>query len=187
MAVTVHSRLFAPHQCAVDVDNLPRDPLLLSGVVLAGANAKAMNTQDDGWVSAAEIATLDLSRVQLAVLSACETGLGDIQAAVGDGVFGLRRALTLAGVQGAVMSLWQVADRETAELMGLFWRNLATYQGAQCRPYQTLALAQAQMRQAMVRAGRLIRIFGRVSCMQVGFERQVRGTCCRSSPPQFLT
>ncbi len=153
LAIATHG-YFAPAACAKDGEGLARDPLLLSGLVLAGANDSRPDPSDDGWLSAAELAAMDLSRVQLAVLSACETGLGDAQQAIGDGVFGLRRALSLAGVHGALMSLWQVADRETADLMGQFWRDLTACKGGACQPYRVLGRAQAAMRAHLTKAGR---------------------------------
>lgn len=137
---------FAPAPCQRDESNFPRDPLLLSGLVLAGANVAAAAGDNDGWVSAAELATLDLSSVELVVLSACETGLGDVQQAVGDGVFGLRRAIALAGAQGALMSLWQVADKETADLMQVFWQKHTSCRGDGCAPYKALREAQQDLR-----------------------------------------
>ena len=102
-----------------------QNPLLRSGLVLAGANtaAVARGTDDDGWLTAAEIADLDLGGTQLVVLSACETGLGDL--ALGSGVSGLRRALSSAGAENVVASLFRVPDKETGELMQAFYRQLA--------------------------------------------------------------
>jgi CHAT domain-containing protein len=93
------------------------DPLLLSGLALAGANLRdrAPPDHDDGILTAEEIASLDLSGVEWAVLSACETGLGEIHA--GEGVLGLRRALQVAGVRTSIMSLWRVDDRATRRWM----------------------------------------------------------------------
>jgi len=89
------------------------NPLLLSGLVLAGANHRALAgaDEDDGILTAEEIASLDLSGVEWAVLSACETGVGDVRA--GEGVFGLRRAFQVAGVGTVIMSLWSVDDTAT--------------------------------------------------------------------------
>jgi CHAT domain-containing protein/tetratricopeptide (TPR) repeat protein len=93
------------------------NPLLLSGLVLAGANhrAAAAENEDDGILTAEEIASLDLSGVEWAVLSACETGVGDIR--VGEGVFGLRRTFQIAGAGTLIMSLWSVDDESTRSWM----------------------------------------------------------------------
>jgi len=92
-------------------------PLRLSGVALAGANLRdrAPPNHDDGILTAEEIASLDLSGVEWAVLSACDTGLGEILA--GEGVLGLRRALQVAGVRTSIMSLWRVDDRAARRWM----------------------------------------------------------------------
>jgi CHAT domain-containing protein/tetratricopeptide (TPR) repeat protein len=104
-----------------------RNPLILSGIVLAGAGATRPAgpvdaSADDGILTAEEVADLDLSGVELVVLSACETGLGKV--ADGEGVFGLQRAFGLAGARTVVASLWKVDDATTQELMGEFYRNL---------------------------------------------------------------
>jgi CHAT domain-containing protein/tetratricopeptide (TPR) repeat protein len=108
------------------------NPLLRSGLVLAGANrlaeeAAAAGAVDDGWVTAEEIALMDLRGTELVVLSACESGLGDIQA--GEGVYGLRRALLYAGARTLVTGLFKVPDAETRELMKLFYQGLKAGQG----------------------------------------------------------
>ena len=87
-------------------------PLLLSGLALAGANRhSARNSEDDGILTAEEVAAMDLETVEWAVLSACDTGRGQIQD--GEGVFGLRRAFQVAGVRTVIMSLWSVEDEAT--------------------------------------------------------------------------
>lgn len=98
------------------------DPLLHSGLVLAGANrADGDETGvSDGILTAEEIVATDLRGVELAVLSACDTGRGAVT--VGEGVFGLRRALEIAGVRTAVMSLWPVPDRQARRWMVDFYR-----------------------------------------------------------------
>lgn len=102
------------------------NPLLLSGLVLAGANAPGTGARDeatdDGVLTAEEVAALDLSGTGLAVLSACDTGRGAVQA--GEGVFGLRRSLEMAGVQAIVMSLWPAPDREARRWMTSFYETL---------------------------------------------------------------
>jgi CHAT domain-containing protein len=97
-----------------------RNPLTLSGVVLAGANQP---TGADGGVLTGEaVAGLDLDGMDLAVLSACQTGLGE--AASGEGVFGLQRAFHIGGAKNVVASLWKVDDEATAALMNLFYYHL---------------------------------------------------------------
>src|SRR5439155_7947200 len=93
------------------------NPLLFSGLVLAGANHRdqAPAAGDDGILTAEEIAALDLSGTQWAVLSGCETGVG--QAVPGEGVLGLQRAFVLAGVRTLIMSLWGVDDRASRDWM----------------------------------------------------------------------
>lgn len=98
-------------------------PLVRSGLLLAGFNRHPVGA-DDGVLTALEAASLDLYGTELAVLSACNTGLGDLRS--GDGVQGLRRALVIAGAQSVLMSLWSVDDAATAELMKTFyehWKN----------------------------------------------------------------
>ncbi len=103
------------------------DPLLRSGLVMAGGDGMRGDGVDDGVITARELSAVDLYGTRLAVLSACETGLGEVQA--GDGVFGLRRALVLAGAESQVMSLWQVSDDATRALMIAFYRRLLAGQG----------------------------------------------------------
>ena len=96
---------------------LGENPLLLAGLVLAGANHRdlAGPSEEDGILTAEEVASLDLSHVEWAVLSACETGLGRIQP--GEGVLGLRRAFEVAGAGTLIMSLWKVDDEAAREWM----------------------------------------------------------------------
>jgi CHAT domain-containing protein/Tfp pilus assembly protein PilF len=104
-----------------------RSPLLLSGLVLAGANRKERDRSetwaaDGGVLLGEDIVGRNLHGLELAVLSACETGLGDV--AGGEGVFGLQRAFHVAGCRNVVASLWQVEDGATAALMNLFYARL---------------------------------------------------------------
>jgi CHAT domain-containing protein len=98
------------------------NPDLLSGIVLAGVNQPVAPDRDDGIVTAAEVADLDLSAAPLVVLSACETGLGQI--AGGEGALGLQRAFQVAGARSVVSSLWKVDDEATRLLMTEFYQNL---------------------------------------------------------------
>jgi len=98
------------------------DPLLLSGLALAGANSRdATEADQDGILTAEEVATLDLSGVEWVVLSACETGLGEVQ--VGEGVLGLRRAFETSGAGTLIMSLWAVEDEATQDWMKRLYRQ----------------------------------------------------------------
>lgn len=98
-----------------------RSPLVLSGLVLAGAN-RSGEEGTGGILTAEAIASLPLGNLDLAVLSACETGLGET--AGGEGVFGLQRAFHLGGTHTVVASLWKVPDEATQELMARFYDNL---------------------------------------------------------------
>jgi CHAT domain-containing protein len=103
------------------------EPLNRSGLILAGGNRGYVNgplkeKKNDGVLTALEITNLDLSGVRLAVLSACNTALGDIKA--NEGVYGLQRSLKMAGVDHLLISLWEVPDKETVEFMEFFYDNL---------------------------------------------------------------
>jgi CHAT domain-containing protein len=104
------------------------NPLLRSGLALAGANTWADGgvlpiEAEDGIMTAEDVSGMDLTNTEMVVLSACDTGLGNIL--TGEGVFGLRRAFMLAGAQTLVMSLWKVPDRHTRELMITFYSRLS--------------------------------------------------------------
>ena len=107
-------------------NNKPRlkieNPLLRSGLALAGANQHKLNSDDDGILTALEASGLNLWGTKLVVLSACDTGLGEIKN--GEGVYGLRRAFVLAGTETLMMSLWSVSDFVTRELMINYYKNL---------------------------------------------------------------
>lgn len=119
-----------------------RDPLMRSGIVLAGGNLgwnrMLKDGEDDGILTSYEISNLYLPAVRLVVLSACETALGEVQG--NEGVYGLARAFRMAGVRNLVMSLWTVPDEATAEFMSNFYRHLfdgedvaAAFRAAQTR------------------------------------------------------
>ena len=109
------------------------NPLLRSGLALAGANTwlqgqPMLEEAEDGLLTAEDVTGLDLLDTDLVVLSACETGLGDVHA--GEGVFGLRRAFALAGAKTLVMSLWKVPDQYTKDLMVDFYKRFLIGRGS---------------------------------------------------------
>jgi CHAT domain-containing protein/uncharacterized protein HemY len=103
-----------------------KNPLMRSGLVFAGANGVWNQTEqsedEDGVLTAQEVANLDMRQTGLVVLSACETGLGDIKGS--EGVYGLQRSFKMAGAKFIIMSLWQVPDAETEEFMSIFYKKL---------------------------------------------------------------
>ena len=124
------------------------NPLMRSGLVFAGANTLGAANSDasveDGWVTAEEIAMMDLRSTELVVLSACESGLGEVK--TGDGVHGLRRAFAYAGVHALLTSLFKVPDTETRALMQGFYDGLKAGNG------KLTALRDAQL--ALIEARR---------------------------------
>jgi CHAT domain-containing protein len=117
------------------------NPLLRSGLALAGFNPRSSGTED-GVLTALEAAGLNLYGTSLVVLSACETGLGDV--ANGEGVYGLRRAFVTAGAESQMMSLWKVDDYGTSELMSLYYKRLLHGEGRS----EALRQVQLEMMQA---------------------------------------
>jgi CHAT domain-containing protein len=102
------------------------NPLLRSGLALAGANVRSPS-DDDGIVTALEASGLNLWGTKLVTLSACDTGLGEVKN--GEGVYGLRRAFVLAGTETLVMTLWPVSDYVTRELMTAYYAGLKRGEG----------------------------------------------------------
>jgi CHAT domain-containing protein len=101
-----------------------KNPMLRSGIALAGVNSSLANGTDDGFVTAEKILGMRLKGTDLVTLSACETGVGELHD--GEGVFGLKRAFILAGARTVVLSLWSVPSSETTELMTEFYRQMAS-------------------------------------------------------------
>lgn len=120
--------------------------LTRSGLIMSGANhilegEELPNNVEDGILTAKEIAEVDLRGLDLVVLSACQTGLGDISQ--GEGVFGLQRGFKKAGAKTILMSLWEVDDKATQILMTQFYKNLLAGQSKR----QSLLSAQKYLRE----------------------------------------
>ncbi|MEG5198196.1 CHAT domain-containing tetratricopeptide repeat protein [Microcoleus sp. A6-C5] len=113
------------------------NPLLLSGLVLSGFKKQQGGGNEDGVLTALEVTTLNLVGTKLVVLSACDTGLG--QDTTGEGIYGLRRALVIAGSESQLISLWKVEDNATKDLMVKYYNRLLNNQG------RSEALRQTQL------------------------------------------
>ncbi|WP_425390278.1 CHAT domain-containing protein [Ekhidna sp.] len=113
----------ATHGFFMEDDKAPSaDPMLSSGLLLAGvSNEKMDDSSEDGILTAYEIMNLGLNNLEMVVLSACETGLGEI--ASGEGIYGLQRAFFVGGAKSVVMSLWKVDDEATKDLMTTFYKD----------------------------------------------------------------
>lgn len=125
--IATHGFYLSSDSTATTNKNFLNYPLLKSGIVLSGANMYWNNdTQlvknEDGIVTAQEISNLNFSNTKLLTLSACETALGDINN--NEGVYGLQRAFKIAGVNKMLITLWQIPDNETKELMNMFYENI---------------------------------------------------------------
>jgi len=108
-----------------EVGYIGENPLLLSGLFFAGANLQGEGADElgveDGILTAEEVTAMNLDGTELAVLSACETALGEVKD--GEGVYGLRRAFQIAGARTVISALWPVSDKETAEMMSQLYES----------------------------------------------------------------
>ena len=161
------------------------NPLLRAGLALSGANGRRSTTDAaDGVLTALEISGLDLRGTRLVVLSACETGVGE--ALRGEGVFGLRRALAIAGAETQVMSLWQVDDEATSELMTTYYAGLAAGGGRS----ESLRAAQLAVREkhphpyywaSFIVSGNGAALDGRPAPPHFELPRGPRGCACQAA------
>lgn len=117
------------------------DPMQRAVIVLSGANSAEIEMQNEGYMTAVDVSLLRLDGTRLVTLSACDSGKGGIY--LGDGVYGLRRALAVAGAESSLLSLWKVDDRATKVLMDAFYGLIK--QGKS--PEDALAQSQRLMRE----------------------------------------
>ena len=114
---------FHKNESKENISPMKRSGLMMTGGQSAWLGTKSIEKERDGILTAEEIATLDLSNVNMVVLSACQTGLGDIDPGA-EGVLGIQRAFKMSGVQSLLMSLWKVDDNATAYMMQEFYSCL---------------------------------------------------------------
>lgn len=120
--ITQYARAFPTLSFEVSAKDVGNASMQRSGLLLSGANkSKSINSDNDGILTSAEIANIDLNQTELVVLSACQTGLGKIST---EGVWGLQRGFKKAGVGAIIMSLWKVNDYSTRLMMEEFYRKL---------------------------------------------------------------
>jgi CHAT domain-containing protein len=154
-------------------------PGLLSGLALAGANQPT--DEDDGILTAAEVESLSLRKVELVVLSACETGLG--KTAGGEGLLGLQRAFQVAGARTVVASLWSVPDQATKMLMVRFYENLWTKKMSKLEALREAQLWMLEHGAEQAEIRRELAARGLVAVEETGDGRQ--GTGGRRLPPYY--
>jgi len=148
---------------------MEENPLLRSGIALAGANTAPATAADDGYLMALEVAQLDWKGTELVVVSACESGKGEIRA--GEGVYGLRRAIAVAGARSSLLSLWKVDDAATAEFMTRYYTRLKAGQGRA----DALAAVQSEFRKGTAGNGQWKEPYHWAAWQLVGDWGPIRG------------
>ncbi len=132
----------------VKPDSAASNPLLRSGIVMAGANQPDADPDDDGYLTALEVLQLDWQGTELVVVSACESGRGVVNR--GEGLYGLKRAFAVAGARSSLLSLWKVDDAATAAFMESFYQRLKAGEGKAA----ALAATQKEFRSHPIAAWR---------------------------------
>ena len=137
--------------------------------MLAGANQPTTNPDDDGYLTALEVSRLQLNGTELFVVSACASGQGDVQ--TGEGVYGLSRAIAVAGARSSLLSLWKVDDAATAEFMIRFYKRLKAGEGRS----DALAAVQKEFRDGTAGSGQWKEPYYWAAWQLVGDWRPIKG------------
>jgi CHAT domain-containing protein len=124
----------------IETERSALNPMLRSGLLLANAEAAINGTSEFGILTAYEAMNLNLDKTEIVIMSACETGLGDVKN--GEGVYGLQRAFLVAGADALIMSLWKVNDEATQKLMTSFYKNYVLLNSKQ----EAFKAAQAELK-----------------------------------------
>ena len=119
----------ASHSYFFNIEEMNAHPMMRSGIVLSGVNNKTNNPNNDGYLTALEFSRLELEGTELVVISGCDSGRGAIMPSTGDSIYGLKRAISVAGAKSSLLSLWKVSDDGTAKFMEYFYKKIKEGKG----------------------------------------------------------
>ena len=119
----------ASHSYFFNIKEMNAHPMMRSGIVLSGVNNKTNSPNNDGYLTALEFSRLELEGTELVVISGCDSGRGAIMPSTGDSIYGLKRAISVAGAKSSLLSLWKVSDDGTAKFMEYFYKKIKEGKG----------------------------------------------------------
>ena len=119
----------ASHSYFFNIEEMNAHPMMRSGIVLSGVNNKTSSPNNDGYLTALEFSRLELEGTELVVISGCDSGRGAIMPTTGDSIYGLKRAISVAGAKSSLLSLWKVSDDGTAKFMEYFYKKIKEGKG----------------------------------------------------------
>mgnify|MGYP003347092020 FL=1 len=119
----------ASHSYFFNIEEMNAHPMMRSGIVLSGVNNKTNSPNNDGYLTALEFSRLELEGTELVVISGCDSGRGAIMPITGDSIYGLKRAISVAGAKSSLLSLWKVSDDGTAKFMEYFYKKIKEGKG----------------------------------------------------------
>ena len=119
----------ASHSYFFNIEEMNAHPMMRSGIVLSGVNNKTNSPNNDGYLTALEFSRLELEGTELVVISGCDSGRGAIMPSTGDSIYGLKRAISVAGAKSSLLSLWKVNDDGTAKFMEYFYKKIKEGKG----------------------------------------------------------